>query len=51
MISSICADHPIPVLIVSVLITFGMLTLIVKILRSLVLAKIGDFFALIFGGK
>jgi sodium-dependent phosphate cotransporter len=44
LLSSLCADHPIPVLVVSVLITFGMLTAIVKILRSLVLARVGNFF-------
>jgi len=44
LISRLCADHPIPVLIVSVLLTFAMLTLIVKILRSLVLLKIEHFF-------
>jgi sodium-dependent phosphate cotransporter len=44
MISSLFGDHPIPVLVISVLITFAMLTLIVKILRSLVLARIENFF-------
>lgn len=43
-ISMICGNHPIPVLVLSVFITFVMLTLIVKILRSLVLARIENFF-------
>jgi solute carrier family 34 (sodium-dependent phosphate cotransporter) len=44
LLSGVCGDHPIPVLIVSVLITFAMLAGIVKILRSLVLAKVESFF-------
>lgn len=44
LISSLFADHPIPVLLISVLLTFAMLMLIVKILRSLVLARIEHFF-------
>ena len=44
LISAACANHPIPVLVVSVLMTFAMLTLIVKILRSVVLARVENFF-------
>lgn len=44
LISSICNDHPIPVLVLSVVLTFAMLTLIVKVLRSVVLARVGNFF-------
>ncbi len=44
MIASLCGEHPIPLLVVSVLVTFGMLTLIVKILRSVVLARVENFF-------
>lgn len=43
-ISALCAHHPIPVLVVSVLITFAMLTLIVKVLRTLVLSRVEKFF-------
>ena len=43
-ISSLCGHHPIPVLVVSVIITFAMLAAIVKILRSLVLKKVESFF-------
>lgn len=43
-IASSLGDRPIPMLVVSVLITFAMLTLIVKVLRSLVLEKIETFF-------
>lgn len=44
MISYLCRDHPIPVLIVSVLLTFGMLIAIVRLLRSMVLEKVEGFF-------
>jgi len=43
-ISALCGNHPIPVLVVSVLITFAMLWLIVKILRSVVLSRVESFF-------
>jgi len=43
-ISEFFNDHPIIVLLVSVFITFGMLYLIVKLLRSLVLEKVESLF-------
>lgn len=43
-ISKLFNDHPVAVLIVSVLITFAMLYLIVKLLRSLVLEKVEHLF-------
>jgi sodium-dependent phosphate cotransporter len=44
LLSEWLQHHPILVLIISVAITFGMLTLIVQILRSIVLAKVEHFF-------
>tara|TARA_Y100001934_G_scaffold283458_2_gene403399 strand:+ start:990 stop:2084 length:1095 start_codon:yes stop_codon:yes gene_type:complete len=44
LISDLLNDQPVIVLIVSVLITFGMLYLIVKLLRSLVLEKVEHLF-------
>jgi solute carrier family 34 (sodium-dependent phosphate cotransporter) len=44
LISQLVADHPVFLLIVSVLLTFGMLASIVKLLRSLVLKKVETFF-------
>lgn len=44
IISELLGNNPILVLIISLIITFGMLALIVKILRSVVLAKVEHFF-------
>ena len=44
MISHLFRDHPVPVLVVSLLLTFGMLIGIVRLLRSMVLEKVEGFF-------
>jgi solute carrier family 34 (sodium-dependent phosphate cotransporter) len=44
LISQLVADRPVLLLIASVLLTFGMLASIVKLLRSLVLKKVETFF-------
>jgi sodium-dependent phosphate cotransporter len=44
LISALFANHPVPVLVASCLLTFGMLYSLVMILRSLVLEKVESFF-------